>query len=69
MPKTTKDKADRTESLQRFKLYTLKELEPVLGMSHRTLLEYVTTGKLKAVKVGGKWRVSEDNLQRFVNGE
>lgn len=61
-------KRKRLENLDNFRVYTLTELEPVLGVTHRTLLQYVTDGKLKAVKIGGKWKVSEDNLRRFING-
>jgi len=50
------------------KLYTLQELESILETSTRTLLAYIKQGKLKAVKIGGKWKVSEANLQDFVNG-
>ena len=50
------------------KLYTLQELESILETSTRTLLTYIKQGKLKAVKIGGKRKVSEANLQDFVNG-
>ena len=40
-----------------------------LKVSHRTLLEYVRIGRLKAVKIGGKWTVTKENLSKFVNGE
>ena len=60
---------DREKKLDNYTVYTLTELEPVLGVTHRTLLEYVKTGKLKAVKIGGKWKVSDDNLKKFINGE
>lgn len=59
----------RQEQLSNFRVYTLTELEPVLGVTHRTLLQYVKDGKLKAVKIGGKWKVSEENLKTFINGE
>jgi excisionase family DNA binding protein len=49
------------------KMYTLKELESVLGVSNRTLQNYIRQGRLRAVKMG-KWRVSEENLQAFING-
>lgn len=62
-------KIDREAKLDSYTVYTLTELEPVLGVTHRTLLQYVKDGKLKAVKIGGKWKVSEDNLKRFINGE
>lgn len=58
-----------TNSLQTINHYTLTEIEPILGITHRTLLTYVKTGRLKAVKWGGKWRITEDNLRHFINGE
>ncbi len=60
---------EKLQSLDTFRLYTLTEVEPILGVSHRTLLDYVRKGKIKAVKIGGKWKVSEENLKAFINGE
>ena len=60
---------DRAEALNSLRLCTLTELEPVLGVSHQTLVRYVKAGKLKAIKVEGKWRVSHENLKAYVNGE
>lgn len=60
---------EKLQSLDTFRLYTLTEIEPILGVSHRTLLDYVKMGKIKAVKIGGKWKVSEENLKAFINGE
>lgn len=61
---------DRTSSLDGLKLYSLTEIEPILGVSHRTLLTYVKEGKLKgAKKIGGKWKISEEKLKEFINGE
>ena len=64
----TEAREERAAALGKYRLYTLTELEPVLGVTHRTLLEYVKRGKLKAVKAGGKWKVTEEALQAFVNG-
>ena len=55
-----------TESL---KLYTLEELSEMLGVTIYTLRNYIKKGKLKAAKVGVCWKVSEENLKKFVNGE
>ena len=63
------DPTTRTAELDEFKLYTLTELETVLGVSHRTLLTYVKQGRLKAVKAGGKWKVTRDQLKAFIEGE
>lgn len=62
-------RTDRLANMEQFKLYTLTELEDILGVTHRTLLDYVKQGKLKARKIGGKWKVTEENLKLFINGE
>lgn len=59
----------RTEDLEELKVYSLTEIEPILGVTHRTLLAYIKDGRLKGVKIGGKWKVSGENLKKFVNGE
>lgn len=59
----------RTKELEDLKVYSLTELEPVLGVTHRTLLSYMKDGRLKGVKIGGKWKVSGENLKKFINGE
>lgn len=47
-------------------LYTLTDLEPILGVSHRTLLRYTKDGKLRAKKIGAKWRVTRAALEEFL---
>lgn len=48
------------------KVYTLEEIAELLHITRRTLYTYVKEGKLKAVKVGKYWRVTEKNLQEFL---
>lgn len=62
-------KESRLEVLGNIKLYTLTELEETLGVTHRTLQTYMISGRLKGVKIGGKWKVTEENLLRFIHGE
>ena len=57
-----------TANLDRLKLYTLKEIEPILGVTHRSLLTYVKEGRLKASKVAGKWRVTQAAVEQFIKG-
>ncbi len=57
---------NRTNDISDLKLYSLTELEEIIGVTHRTLLSYVKDGKLKAVKVGSKWRVSRADLISFI---
>lgn len=59
----------RTADLEELKVYSLTEIEPILGVTHRTLLTYIKDGRLKGVKIGGKWKVSGENLRKFINGE
>lgn len=66
--KTKARKEESKQLLENFRVYTLSELEPILGVTHRTLLRYITDGKLKGVKIGGRWKVSQDNLRAFING-
>ena len=49
------------------KVYTLEEIAELLHITRRTLYSYVKEGKLKAVKVGKYWRVTEKNLEEFLS--
>lgn len=60
---------NKVNDLESLRVYTLTEIEPILGVTHRTLLTYVKDGRLKGVKIGGKWKVSGENLRKFINGE
>ncbi len=67
--RTEARKAERAASLEGIKLYTLSELEPIINVTHRTLQQYVYDGKIKAVKIGGRWMVSETEVKRFIGGQ
>ena len=49
-------------------LYTIPEICEILGISRRTCMTYLQAGKLKGVKIGGKWKVSKENLQAYMQG-
>lgn len=51
-----------------FRLYSLQEVAKILGVTERSLLTYIKTGRLRAQKIGGRWRVSYENLKAFING-
>ncbi len=51
------------------KLYSIKELHSALGVNIRTLRYWFHSGRLKGVKIGGEWHISEGNLSRFLNAE
>ena len=66
---TDNSKQARLEALGDIKLYTLQELAEALEVSYKTMLLYCKSGKLKANKIGGRWKVSQSNLDKFLNGE
>ena len=52
--------------LEKYKLYTIKELEPVIGKSRQSIILYIKAGKLKAKKIGNQWRITEEALREFL---
>lgn len=55
--------------MSEYKIYTLDEVAKKLGVTRRTLYNYIKAEKLKANKPQGRWIVTEDNLRLFVEGE
>ncbi len=53
--------------MQDITLYTLNEVADALKLTRRTLYTYIKQGKLKAVKIGKYWRVSEADLREFIS--
>ena len=51
------------------KLYDVKEVAEMLKSTEATIRVYFREGTLKGRKINGRWRVSEENLNRFINGE
>lgn len=48
-------------------LYTTKEVSEILKIDRRNVYRYVKDGRLKASKIGGEWRILEDDLKTFIN--
>jgi excisionase family DNA binding protein len=53
---------DNNANRQLENFYSLLEVEAHWGISASTLYREIERGKLKAVKIGGQWRVSESTL-------
>lgn len=49
------------------KVYTLEELVDLLKVTKRTLYNYIKSGRLKAVKMGKYWRVTQKQLDAFLS--
>jgi excisionase family DNA binding protein len=50
-------------------VYTTKEAIKYLKISKPTFLKFVHSGKIRAVKVGNRWRVPQSELFRLLNPE
>ncbi len=49
--------------------YTPKEIAEKLKLNIGTVYKWVREGRLKAVKLGDVWRISESELNRLLNRE
>ena len=46
-------------------LYSIEKVAELLDMHKKTVLRYIKEGKLKAAKVGGRWRIHGNDLTSF----
>lgn len=53
------------------KFYTVKEVADLLRLDETTIRRYLRAGTLKGLQVSknGKWRISEESLNHFLQGE
>ena len=47
-------------------IYTTDEVAQLLKASRRTVQHWIRTGRLKALRVGGEYRIEAEELRRFV---
>ena len=50
------------------RLLSLKDVAKRLSVSERWVAAKVRAGDIPAIKLGKKWRVSEESLENFVKG-
>lgn len=46
---------------------SVKKLAQLLGVNYITALGYVHDGKIRGIKIGGQWRVSMEEVERFLS--
>lgn len=51
------------------KLYGVQDLHDALGVNMRTIRDWFNKGRLKGVKIGKEWYITEDNLKAFLSGQ
>lgn len=49
------------------RVYTLQEVADIMKLNKQTIQNYVKNGTLKATKFGRVYRVTEEELKRFMN--
>ncbi|OHE25234.1 MAG: hypothetical protein A2Y45_01545 [Tenericutes bacterium GWC2_34_14] len=51
---------------QKTDLYKINEVAEYLRVSRRTVYTYIKQGKLQGFQIGVEWRVTKDNLEKFM---
>lgn len=51
------------------RLYTTEQVAKLLQIHPLTVLKYINSGKIRAIKLGRVYRVTETSLQKFLEGE
>jgi len=46
--------------------YTTREVCEILGIANRTLRRWIKEGKIRAVNIGGRWRIPESEVKRIL---
>ena len=49
-----------------YKFHTVQEVADILQIHWQSVLTYIKSGKLEAVKLGRGYRISETALQKFI---
>ena len=47
------------------KLYTVKDVALMTGLTERTIRNYLKNGKLQGKQIGAQWRFTEDDIKRL----
>lgn len=50
------------------KMYNVKELALILKVHEKTAQRYFTQGRIKGVKIGGSWYISDEALNEYLKG-
>ena len=50
-------------------VYTIKQVAYIFSVTERTVNNWMKEGKLKGKKIGGKWRFTKEELERFVKAD
>ena len=49
------------------RMYSVRQLADIFDVSHWTIRNYIKDGWLRAYKIGGSIRISEESIEDFLN--
>jgi len=58
-----------TVKIGKKQFYNVEALSKMLKIPPETVRKYINRGRLKAIKIGKRYLVSEENLQKFLDGD
>lgn len=64
-----KDKEVQAVDAFTLELYNIKQVAALFDVSERTIMNYLKDGRIKGQKIGGKWRFTREQIERFAQGE
>jgi len=51
------------------KCYELQEVADIFGVHYQTIRNLIKNGKIKATRIGRNYMITEQNLQKYINGD
>lgn len=60
-------KEKKIRKMQGMLFYDTQDLEEILGLTNISVRQYLSSGKIKAIKIKKRWLVSEKNLNIFLD--
>jgi len=58
-----------SRKIRRISFFTTDQLAKILDLSMLTVRRYLREGRIKAVKIGQRWYISNKNLDIFLKGK
>lgn len=49
------------------RFYTVNEISELFNVTPTTVYSWIKTEKVKAIKMGKSWKISEEEYQRMIN--
>jgi len=60
---------NKTIKIGRKQFYNVEALSGMFNIPVDTVRKYIRQGRVKAIKIGKRYLVSEENLQKFLDGD